>query len=282
MDKTKQQVIFNAFKAIIFSGIPFWYVAVESFIFKTNLFMGYPHNSDEFCYWRVLYSFSKNGFDFASTCGNYGSDAPIGPLGEHGLSTLFAWPGALLLGNVNAHTIFLWNLLILSISLLVLYIAAKPNVLECVLIVGVIMCNSVVQEQWYSHMMELPCIAVIIICFSFEIAYRRDGKNLWLVLGLIAALWATCMRICYIILVFPFIVSLWNIKKFGKIKKMLSIGIMLITFYVIKYTSSLFMKTSVSFLSDLNDNATVFDKVAMLPVIAITEFCSIKETKLFL
>ena len=44
-----------------------------------------PYYSDELGYWRVMYSFSRCGFDFGSGGGFAGYEAPVGPLGSHGL-----------------------------------------------------------------------------------------------------------------------------------------------------------------------------------------------------
>lgn len=264
MDKKKRELIYKYFIGILFISMPFLNTFIQSLIAKENLFLGRPHNSDEFCYWRVLYSFCENGFDFASTCGYVGTDAIIGPLGEHGISTLFAWVGILFRGSVNAHTIFLYNLISLSIALFVLYVLIRPNYLSCISIVLLILLNAVVEEQWYSHMMEIPCISVIIICLTIEIKYRQTEKNIWLLLGIIASVWASYMRICYILLFVPFLCDFWLKKSTQKKKKIISLILFLAVSAGIRFSQTIFMKNSVSFLTELSEDISAKAKIGLI------------------
>ncbi len=228
---------------------PVLMTTIHSFIVGHNLFLGRPHNSDEFCYWRVLYSFEKCGFDFASTCGLVGSDAKIGPLGEHGLATIFAWGPSIVIGPLGEHTLFIWNIIILSISLLVFVILVNPSFRTSLIVILLIVGNGVILEQWYSHMMELPCMAIIIIGISLTIKYNQTMQNRYFIflIGIVA--YASMMRICYIVLLLPALIDFCKTKKIGAI--CLSIITYLLFFGGIRVFQQLYMKTSESFLSNM-------------------------------
>lgn len=250
---------------ILFSGLPFILTATQSLICRQNLFLGVPHNSDEFCYWRVLYSFSKCGFDFGSTCGYLNSEATIGPLGEHGLATLFAWGGSLLFGSVTENTLFLWNLAVLSIALLIFWIVIKPNINIALWVIALLIGNGVLLEQWYSHMMEIPCLAIIIVSITIQLSFEKRREPWLFVLGVICVTYASFMRICYIILLFPMLVAIWPTEKGKRLKwQISSFLIYILWFCSIRKISNLFMKQSESFLTNINHSENTFEKIALL------------------
>lgn len=231
--------------------IPFWVTMIHSIISGMNLFIGKPHNSDEFCYWRVLYSFHECGFDFASTCGYLNCDARVGPLGEHGLATLFAWGvGPFVLGGVNSHTLFLWNIIVLSFAIGAFFFIVKPNIWVSFWIVLLIAGNGVLCEQWYSHMMEMPCLAVIILYYAFQLKYEKTGKHLYFIIAALLCAYASYMRICYIILIVPMLIQVCknNKKKYNPFPLFMYFAV----FLFIRSTQLLFMKSSDSFLSNVS------------------------------
>lgn len=258
LGRKKKTYVFYIFIMLM----PFIITAVHSLFCNQNLFLGKPHNSDEFCYWRVLYSFSECGFDFASTCGYLNSEAPVGPLGEHGLSTLFAWGGALLFGKVNEHTIFLWNLVTLSIALGMFCFIVKPDVVRAFWIIIFIFGNGVLVEQWYSHMMEVPCLAIILFYCALELEYERNRNKKVFYLALFVGAFASFMRICYIIILFPIIIRFAKETKAGK-KLYIYLAVYMICFVMIRITGNLFMKSSVSYLTSIK-NGSLPEKISSL------------------
>lgn len=233
---------------LLLALFPFLLTAVHSACCRQNLFLGIPRNSDEFCYWRVLHSVSECGFDFASTCGILGREAPVGPLGEHGLSTLFAWAGVLPFG-VGDHTLFLWNLAVLSLALALFALLAKPGVRTALWALLLVIGNGVVLEQWYSHMMELPCMAVVIAFFALSRAWERTGRRAFLLLALAVCVYASFMRICYAVLAFPLVLSLC--LRPAQRPTLWPFLAYLAAFAALRQSTALFMKGSDSFLTGL-------------------------------
>lgn len=252
--QARSKHIINLIIGFVFCGFPFVFVLAHSIVSGGNLFLSKPHNSDEVCYWRVLYSFANNAFDFASTCGYVGREATVGPLGEHGLATLFSWSGLLLFKNMNEYSIFIYNIVLLSFGLSLVYFMIKPPLNRLISILVLIFCNGIVLEQWYSHMMELPCISIIIICIVFQIKFYEEKKKLWFLASLFVTIYLSYMRICYIVIFFPIIVALCIDKKFRY--WLLSLAAYLGLFSAIYVSGNIFMKKSESFLTDLSFETT--------------------------
>ena len=227
---------------------------IHSIISKTNLFLGVPHNSDELCYWRVLYSVSKNGFDFASTCGILNHEAPIGPLGEHGLATLFAWIGPLAIRNIGPHSLFLWNIIILTVALIAFLIIVKPDKLTVATMALIMFGNGVLIEQWYSHMMELPCVAIILICIALQIRYEQFHNGHVFLFIVICVFYASMMRICYIVLLFPSLVVYLKDKKI--LTKCFTILMYLMSFGALRIFQKIFMKSAENSFNVSNDGSS--------------------------
>lgn len=165
------------------------------------------------------------------------------------MATLFAWAPAILFG-VNVHTLFIWNLLLLTISLLVFFLLIKPDCRVGVLILFMMLSNGVLMEQWYSHMMELPCVAVIVLYFTFQLMYERTNKKAWLVLTIVTCIYASFMRICYIVLLFP-IIFLLCLER-GKKIRIWPFVVYLIGFGIIYKGGDLFKKQSAGFLTSIS------------------------------
>lgn len=259
LDSLQIRIVFY----IALASMPFILTAVQSVLCRQNLFFGRPHNSDELCYWRVLYSFSECGFDFASTCGFLNCEAPVGPLGEHGLATLFSWWG-ILFGTVTEYSLFWWNLFILSVALAVFVAVNRPDTEKVVWVAALLAGNGVLIEQWHSHMMEIPCLAIILIYFSLQLAYERTHNKYLFILLAGCAVYASFMRICYIIIFFPTIMEMCMQKKNKKRSFVISMLIYIGFFCVIRKFEKMFMKSSQSFLTNVNVSNGIIAKVRLL------------------
>ena len=97
-----------------------------------------PYYSDELGYWRCLFSFKNCGFAFGSGGGFAGSAAPVGPLGSHGLSPLFAWGWYALLFPWTDNAIFLADFILLTLSIGAFLLLVRPGRCEMLFILPVL------------------------------------------------------------------------------------------------------------------------------------------------
>ena len=122
------------YAVLIFS--PLVVLLVQSLIHGMNLFLAVPTWSDELDYFREVFSFSHNGFNFGGSM-FAGYEAAVGPLGAHSFSPLIAWGPFSMLGW-NEHSILFYNTIFLCFSIAIYLFCVQPRGLKLALSFAVV------------------------------------------------------------------------------------------------------------------------------------------------
>ena len=192
---------------------PVLLLLIQSFILKTNLFKSVPVWSDELDYWREMFSFSNCGFNFGGSL-FVGHDAKIGPFGAHSFSPLAAWGIFFpVFRSAFAPYAILWiNLFMLCAAWFIFVYLIKPDIK--ITYVALISALIYPLNVLYTHssMIELPALAGIIVYFSILYKWEEEeDKGKWFVWLMIVGIWCICVRITYIVILFP---AIWKKTKF--------------------------------------------------------------------
>lgn len=162
-----------------------------------------PYYSDELGYWRVMYSFSRCGFDFGSGGGFAGSEAPVGPLGSHGLSPIFAWGWYALLFPWTGSAIFIADFIMLTVSIGAFLLLVKPGKREMLLIFPALALYAPIALYINTCMMEISCVAAVILYTGLYLRWREKKEKAVFILAIILGIYLAELRIIYVILLFP-------------------------------------------------------------------------------
>lgn len=209
----------NLTKAINYGGwivlilSPVLLLLIQSVIYGRNLFMGVPVWSDELDYWREMYSFSHNGFNFGGSM-YVGMDAQFGPMGAHSVSPIVAWGifGWLFKTGVASHAILWANILGLSLAWIIFTVLVKPDLRKTISAIIIAFLFPMTILYVHSSMIELMCMGGIIVYFSLFYRWEKEEKNIWFVLLMLVGIWCVCLRITYVVILFP---AIWKKNKFG-------------------------------------------------------------------
>jgi len=197
----------------VFTFSPLLILAFLCLFTGKNLFLSIPTWSDELDYFREMFSFSKNGFDFGGSL-FVGYDAKIGPLGAHSVSPIVVW-GIPSLFHWGAHSIFLFNLIFLCTAWLIFSVVVKTENKDTVLLLLLAFFYAPIIMYIFTSMIEIPLYAGIILFFACFYRYSETGSKLSLFMLLFMGIWCTCARITYIVILFPAIMLI-NDYKFTK------------------------------------------------------------------
>lgn len=193
---------------------PIIILLMQSAISRQNLFLGVPEWSDELDYWREMYSFSANGFSFGGSM-FFGYDAKLGPMGAHSITPIAAWGPFFWLFrmNIGIHAIVWTNIFYLMLAWTIFVFLLKPDVIKSTAAALMAYFYPLTILYLHSSMLEIVCMAGIIIYFSLLYKYHISEKrtNLQFVLLLLIGSWCTFLRPTYIVLLFP---AIWMKNKF--------------------------------------------------------------------
>ena len=222
------------YAALIFS--PLVVILIQSLIHGMNLFLAVPTWSDELDYFREVFSFSHNGFNFGGSM-FAGYEAAVGPLGAHSVSPRIAWGPFSLLGW-NEHSILFYNIIFLCFSIAVYLLCVQPRGLKLALSFAVVCFYAPLNLYMYTSMMEVMIYGWVIIYFSLFARYlvKRNGASFAAALatGIVVCL----LRMPYVVLLFPLI---WAASDFKfNLKTLKNLIIYIILFLVVYKVYNLF------------------------------------------
>lgn len=202
-----------------------------------NLFLSVPTWSDELDYFREVYSFSRNGLSFGgSLFVSYG--APIGPFGAHSFSPVVVYGLFSLLFGFNIHSIFIINIVLLSLSMFLCGILVKPKGRELFITVLCFTLFPPMVLYIFTSMIEIPLYAGIIFYYGLYRKYEEDRKPWLFVLLMLTGTLIVLSRMTYIVILFPAILSLTG-YKFNK-KTVRNLCIYLVAFLILYKVYNLF------------------------------------------
>lgn len=218
---------------------PVLLLLLESLIEGQNLFLGVPAWSDELDYWRECFSFSENGFHFGGSM-YVGMDAVVGPLGAHSFSPLAAWGAFLWLfrTGAGAHAIVWVNLILLMAAWALFTVLVKPDLKLTAeaLLMAFLYPETIL--YLHSSMIEMAVMAGLILYFSLLVRWNREEKKVWFILLMLAGVWCVCMRVTYIVILFP---AIWKKNAFRlNLKTFLSLAAYVVCFGIFYKLYNLF------------------------------------------
>ena len=198
-----------------------------------NLFLAVPTWSDELDYFREIFSFSENGFNFGGSL-FAGYDAKLGPMGAHSFSPILVW-GLFSLFSWNEHSILIFNLAFLTVSWIVFIALVRPKgkSLICILVLAYLFMPLYLYLP--TSMIEVPLYAAIIIYFALFNKYMEsDKKAIWFWLTILMGAYITGIRITYVVVLFPVILAKTDYKLNKRTIRNLAIYVVLfLIFYKI-------------------------------------------------
>ncbi len=203
-----------------------------------NLFLSLPVWSDELDYFRELFSFSENGFDFGGSL-FVGEDAKIGPLGGHSFSPILVYGLVALILPFSEHTILYVNIALLSLAMLAFALIVKPKGLNLFASIAVFLLFPPLLNYLYTSMLEVPLYAGLIVYFALFYAYNKEKKKAVFIWMLIAGIFVTLIRMPYVVVLFPAIM-VYGDYKFNK-KTWLRLLIYVVSFVLVYKFYNLFL-----------------------------------------
>lgn len=185
---------------------------IQSMYYGRNLFLSVPQWSDELDYWREMFSFANNGFNFGGSL-FVGMDAEIGPMGAHSFSPIAAWGLFFWLFKLSSapYAIVWANLIIITVAWVIFVALLKPDLQVTLIAVGMSFLYPLTLIYIQTSMIELVCMAGMIVYFSLLYKWEQDNRNLWFVLLMVVGIWCISVRITYVVILFPII---WKKNKF--------------------------------------------------------------------
>ena len=209
----------NSSKALLYGGriilifSPVLLLLIQSFSSGRNLFMSLPVWSDELDYWREMFSFSHNGFGFGGSM-FVGHDAALGPMGAHSVSPIAAWGVFFLLFRSGyAPYAILWgNIFLLTLAWFLFVKLLKPAAGPTWIAVIMAYTYPMIFLYLHSSMIEMVCMAGMILYFSILCKWDKEGDNRYFVLLIILGIWITAVRITYVVILFPVIWKKLNFR----------------------------------------------------------------------
>lgn len=204
----REKLIYAVYAALILS--PLIVLGIQSFLVGKNLFFGVPTWSDELDYFREILSFRSEGFSFNGSL-FAGHEAALGPFGAHSFSPILAW-GFYSLFSWSEHSILICNLILLCASYAAFVLINKPRGIELFFVCLIACIYSPLYLYLYTSMMEVPIYAFTIVYFSFLYRYHTYQTKLMGVLMIVAGAFVTLLRMPYIVLLLPAILSLTGYK----------------------------------------------------------------------
>lgn len=209
--------ILNILLSILLILLPCLLLVVYSLRLNTNLFYSYPVWNDEYTYWREMFSFNQNIFNFGDYYWANYPPASIGSFYCHGVSPLIAWGWYALTFQWSSNSIVVSNLIIMTVSLLVFVLCYKPKNCDLLLCILFMLCFRPFSMYISRSMLEIPCYAYLIIYFSFFILLFRRRKNIYFVACIISWIIVTLIRPCYAIVLLPAIIVKCDYKVSKKL-----------------------------------------------------------------
>lgn len=205
-EKTKRIIL-----TITYAVSPLIMLSLICLTARKNLFLSLPTWSDELDYWREIYSFSKNGFNFGGSL-FVGFDAAVGPLGAHSFSPILVWGLFSLIFPWGAHSILIYNLLLLCVTCLFFYVIGRPKGEQVVYSLVLFILFPPLYMYIFTSMIEVPLYAGLIAFFALYMRYRGDKEKYIFVMMLVIGGWVTLVRMTYIVVLFPAVMAATDFK----------------------------------------------------------------------
>lgn len=176
-----------------------------------NLFLAVPVWSDELDYYREVFSFSQNGFNFGGSL-FVGYPAQYGPMGAHSISPLVVWALPALIFPFREHSIFMINLILLCVAWGIFAFVLKPGKSSILFSLLLAVFFPPLVMYLFTSMIEIPLYAGLIVYGALLVQYLRSGNNkLWILL-MAVGIWCTLVRMPYIVILFPAIMAKENFR----------------------------------------------------------------------
>ena len=190
--------------------IPCAYLLLWYIIQGHSFLAAKPYFSDEIGYWRRLFSVDNCGFDFGAGGGFAGYKAPVGPLGSHGLSPVFAWGWYALLFPWRDNSIFAANFIMLTASIAAYILLLKPDRKTMMLTIALLLIYAPAALYINTAMMEIPCIAAMIVYSALYIRWRNTHGKCVFAAAIAMGVYLGVLRICYVIVLLPLLWERWD------------------------------------------------------------------------
>lgn len=190
--------------------IPCAYLLLWYIIQGHSFLAAKPYFSDEIGYWRMLFSVDNCGFDFGAGGGFAGYKAPVGPLGSHGLSPVFAWGWYALLFPWRDNSIFAANFIMLTGSIAAYILLLKPDRKTMMLTIALLLIYAPAALYINTAMMEIPCIAAVIVYSALYIRWRKTHGKCVFIAAIAMGVYLGVLRICYVIVLLPLLWERWD------------------------------------------------------------------------
>ncbi len=200
---------------------PLILILLLSFICNCNAFIGHPIWSDEFGYWKEVFSFTNH--DFNTGYMGFNELTPkIGRFSTHGFfPAFFYYPFAKILGW-PANGIVISNLIFTVICFTLVTILYKPNISQTIKMTFLYLFFPPIILYAATSMTEILHYGFLVLFFLFFYKYcnsKTKNKKYFLFLTILIGTISSLYRITYILLfLIPvFILSDLKLKKFIKL-----------------------------------------------------------------
>lgn len=222
-----------------------------------------PYYSDELGYWRCLFSFKNCGFSFGSGGGFAGAEAPVGPLGSHGLSPIFAWGWYALIFPWKDNSIFAADFIMLTVSIAVFLLLVRPDRRKMLLIIPALLLYAPIALYINTAMMEISCMSAVIIYSGLYLRWREKREKAVFAAAIFMGIYLGVLRICYVAVLLPLLWEKWDFKL--NIKTLLKLALFAAGAAALYVVSSLFITPyPLGFVAALSRTPTAYKPAALI------------------
>jgi hypothetical protein len=225
---------------------------------KGSISSSHPVWSDELGYWHEILSLSEKGLNF----GYYSINEQLPKylsFGTHGFGTISAYVPYASIFGWNFNSMMLANNLYISLAFILLVVATKPSVKKLLLISVFYLTYMPLVLYCFTSMSELLNYALLIAYFTLLYSYIKAErlKNTLFIILLIFLIYASFVRVIYIVLFLPVLLEKFKVSQFNR-NFFRAFGIWIAISAIIYWANSLFTAPyPYSFLAELSKSSSV-------------------------